>query len=254
MTTNNFAVLDALLYACDENFILYGGYVRDSLDSTATRSKDLDVLISPKGLNKFSQLVSRMGGRKVVPHTPPQPAYASVTFSLQLGDQEISLDCSVPSSTQEWCDFTCNNLQLSSKGNLSVRCCSSTDNRSAFLLSCLQDIQAKKLVPMCPQAWLTLDCPTNRQHYVSLVSRALKMMRRGWTLEDGALKFAVAKIPASSEALVKCTICLEDIGEPLTGVVLTCDHSYHIDCLKTLMHSDGPPSYKCPLCKQEIKF
>lgn len=250
MTATNFTVLETLLYACDENFILYGGYVRDSLDSTASGSKDLDVVISPQGLIKFGTLITRMGGRKV---DSPQPiTYESATFSLILNDQECLIDCSQPSSAQNWCDFTCNNLQMSTTGNLSVRCCP-TANKGAFLFTCIHDIQAKKLVPMCPSAWLTLDGPTNRQHYVSLVSRALKMMRRGWTLHhrEGKLKFTVAEISPSPE---RCTICQYDIGEPMTGVVLICGHSYHIDCLKTLMEGHGPPSYKCPVCKQEIGF
>lgn len=261
MTTTGFTILETLLYACDESCILYGGYVRDSLDqSLGLPSKDLDVLISPKGLEKFSMAMKKLGARTL--DKKLQENYESTTFSVTLNNQEILVDCSLPSSTQGWCDFTCNNLQMSTTDQLSTRCCP-LPNRGNFLFTCIQDIQAKRLIPMCPLSWLTLDTRCNRQRYVSLVFRALKMMSRGWTLgphlQGGELEFTVVEIEACPQGGVqpvynRCTICQEDITKPWSGVELSCSHCYHIDCLKTLMCGSGPSSYKCPVCKQDIKF
>lgn len=38
------------------------------------------------------------------------------------------------------------------------------------------------------------------------------------------------------------------------ALTLICGHSFHLDCVTSLMLNEGPVSYKCPLCKKTMLF
>lgn len=247
MSLTGFKIVEAMISLADDRAILYGGYIRDSLTEERV-PKDLDVIMSESGAMRLSKAIEKLGGTVA----KVKGDYETLRLSVSLAGEMCNIDCTAP-EMYNWCDFTCNNLQLTSDGTMSLRC----NRPNLDLLRCIRDINAKKLVPMCPQEWLlTFETANDRQYMVNLLQRAMKMMRRGWTLQPHLngeqLHFVATKINPQVEQ--KCPVCQEAITKSLTAVDLKCNHSFHIKCLKKLIHSNGPSSYKCPICRQNIKF
>ena len=98
----------------------------------------------------------------------------------------------------DWCDFTFNNLLMTSgsngmdsrngeRGSLSLRVEDPTKKfgSAQFLGICIRDIIGHRLVPMCPDEYLVLTEETTaeiRRHHVNMIATAIRMIDKGWTL------------------------------------------------------------------------
>lgn len=49
-----------------------------------------------------------------------------------------------------------------------------------------------------------------------------------------------------------CPLDMTEIGKCEASVTTTCDHAFHLDCLKKVVGQDGVLK-ECPCCKEELK-
>lgn len=282
-------ILLNLIRHADSRSSIYGGVIRDMLDTNKMPSdlrSDIDVVISRMGYERFLE-ATQLGGflrevkekpMGVAPHRGGRYSHHDespiVTYNvlLEIGSTEFELDLNV--GKQNTCDFTCNNLMQSpdNPNAITTRCADPMGTTGLpWITRCIRDIAERVLVPMCPVEVLSLNersSQGDRCKTVNLIRRAMKRMQEGYTLKShlsgAALTFEVYQpIPSNqpqedhsegSVDLEKCSICQEVMDKPLTSVVLLCGHPLHIDCLLSLVHTEGTPSSRCPICRKVVMF
>jgi len=260
-------IIESCLKLADERSTIFGGYLRDIFDpnNQSREFKDLDILITDRGATQFTNTLEAAGFLRSV-EKPLRSAYSTRTLQVEIQGEMISMDISLLEGHRrhkEWCDFTCNNLckvtssgEIGQPGGITTRV---TDPSGKFtdemwLAKCMQDIATHTLTLMCPGEWLTMTKQSNREErirHIRLIQRTMKMMRRGWKLGPSLngldLKFKIYK---GDDV---CSIC-RDKMEDGSGVVLTCSHPFHIDCIYKMACENGPTSYSCPLCREHLNF
>lgn len=260
-------IVYSLLQAADSNVTIYGGIIRDLFDPSKqgkTGTSDIDVFIGKWGYKQFLEAVINAGFIRECTEKKAGPAHLGGAYShsrieqsfnvvLEVEKRLFSLDLNVGS--HDVCDFTCNNLCFESGRNIRTRCEDVfTKTKGLMWMSrCIQDIVNHRLVPMCPLSVMRIDersGPSQRRQHINLVRRAMIRMAQGYTLEphlDGSrLIFEVYK------GFNQCPCCLDTMLEDLAAVMLLCGHPVHINCLLSIVHTDGPPSTRCPLCRSPL--
>lgn len=122
------------------------------------------------------------------------------------------------------------------------------NNDPLFLISTLNDIKQKRLVPLYEKN-LTMDHEfflADRDYYLNIFKTTCKYMKNAWQF-----------IPYSKRVHTThngtCSICMVDDGQK---VKLECGHVYHKKCLIHLMSLE--PEYKhanlCPYCRKPIQI
>ena len=265
---NGIQIIEDCLSISDKKFIIFGGYLRDIFDPTNMNHtfKDIDVMLTNNGLNKFRVIIEAAGFLRSI-CKPINSDYSNQVFELEIQGQKISMDINTienQSRFGQWCDFTCNNLckirsaksSIGHSTGITTRCAHPSNDltNEKWLAKCLHDISSHLLVPMCPPEWMVMHKDSKREeriHHIGMIRRAMKMIKRGWTLMRGLnglkLKFTIYN------GTEECAICQEKIDEK-TGVQLVCKHPYHIDCLYHLACGEGPTAYNCPTCREHIMF
>jgi len=260
-------IIESCLKLADSRSTIFGGYLRDVFDPSNVdhKFKDLDILITNQGITKFIDILDAAGFIRSM-EKPIHGVYSTRTLHTEINGESLVMDVSILEGHghhKEWCDFTCNNLckvvgcdHIGQSGGITTRVADPTGKfvGEYWLAKCLQDISSHTLVLMCPGEWLIMNKQSSREHricHIRLIQRTMKMMRRGWKLGPSLnglnLNF---KIYNGTDL---CTICQEKM-EDVTGIVLTCKHAFHIDCIYRMACEDGPTSYSCPLCREHISF
>ena len=71
------------------------------------------------------------------------------------------------------------------------------------------------------------------------------------TRNDKASEVKREKVDFYCDYVVNCNICLEKYSSQAKPVCLpTCGHTFCVNCLSALMHSDTAFQIKCPVCRQ----
>lgn len=241
-------IITMIKFLSHDDFYIHGGYVRDSI--IGEDSKDIDIYIKSIHLKYMKEEKNFFLFKE-----EDQTTYnmKCTKFECKIVNQIIKLD--VMTNTIMDRDFTCNNLCLY-KGVMK------THNDSIDIFTCLNDIRDRKLVPMFPESWLKFgEKAENRIHYVKMIMRALKMMRRGWKLyphiNGKELKFQTPPLKKEKDELEEITCIICQSRKPfkdLTCVILKCSHKFHIKCLFGVVKESSPNAEKCPLCRKKIEF
>lgn len=260
-------IVMGLLTKADPHYRLYGGMIRDYIDPANVNKEfsDIDVVISETGCKEFVDLAETANFvREMKEKTNTNGrryATSNTTYNVILDIAGKTIEVDLNCSDQEWCDFTCNNLvhskNIADQSGVATRCRDLTGKLKGlqWIGKCIGDICNHQLVLMCPVECMSMNTGSTapeRRKCINLIRRTMKMMRRGWTLcrhlNGQELRFETY---AGTE---KCSICHEEMSAPLTAVKIMCGHALHIDCLHGLSHTEGPTSYKCPLCRVHLAF
>ncbi len=63
---------------------------------------------------------------------------------------------------------------------------------------------------------------------------------------------AIIKSQPAEPIHENCSICFDSLHIGQT-VVLSCNHSLHVQCLRNMLEANGPGSERCPLCRRPIE-
>lgn len=233
-----FEILEAVLRRVDPKYAFFGVALTELLDPSVPLDRvpnELKIrLITPK-YNRLLHIledVSFLRSSLTREGYEKGSSYVTSTLELVISGTPFNLEILACNRANmfEWCDFTFNNLLMTAgssgitsrngdRGSLSLRVEDPTKKLGSaqFLGVCIRDIISHRLVPMCPDDYLILTeetSPELRRHHVSMISTAIRMMEKGWTLcpslTGKTLEFTLYTSGSSHDV---CSICLESLGE-----------------------------------------
>ncbi len=238
-------------------FYVFGGYVRDKINGD--KPSDIDLFISNKELKQSFIEILKITGLISIVHNLKN--YGSSSYDLSRtklnlpGFEEIRFDIVNPISDSfenfTYCDFTCNNLIIDSKGNISTRCFldGSGISQSEWTCRCINDATNKRLVWMIHEnSFLYLESDKERISFNFLLKKRLqKMLKKGYKDSHTTLtSFNLWTIPsATCDTCEICGIEYEDDSEDFS-IELKCNHGFHFSCLKRWD--------SCPTCHKKIEY
>lgn len=243
-----FEILEAILRRVDSKYSFFGVALTELLDPSVPLDRvpnELKIRLSTPKYNRLFHILEdvsflrssliREGREKGKPYTMSELELmiSGTPFNLEV------LACNSP-NIFDWCDFTFNNLLMTAgatgvasrngdRGSLSLRVDDPTKKLGSaqFLGICIRDIIGHRLVPMCPDDYLVLTeetSPELRRHHVNMISTAIRMIEKGWTLcpslTGKTLEFTLYTLGSSHDV---CSICLESLGETECGKEKECE-------------------------------
>lgn len=255
-------------------YYAFGGWVRDSL--LGVKPSDLDFFISePSFCNNIIQILKATGrikNNRVSKDSHYNSQFSTYHFKFITNSSEmIKIDLvtlrgeeSVPD-----CDFTCNNLILTSDGSISTRL-SSPDKgvpESQWTMRCMQDVIGKRLVWILPRGKFKIsgqDFEKRLELSWKMEYRLQKMLDKGFTLSKVNLTgFQLVKLKSHLDVEVGqepsecCGICqesflAEECDHFKKSTKLTCGHDYHYKCIRKWKIDQKKDT--CPICRAKIYY
>lgn len=232
-----FEILEAVLRRVDPKYAFFGVALTELLDPSVPLDRvpnELKIRLTTQKYNRLLHVLEDVSFlRSSLIREGHEKGRAYMLSSLDLSIQGTPFNLSVLACNNinmfDWCDFTFNNLLMTSgsngmasrngeRGSLSLRVEDPTKKfgSAQFLGICIRDIIGHRLVPMCPDEYLVLTEDTTseiRRHHVNMIATAIRMIDKGWTLcpslTGKALLFTLYTPGASHDV---CSICLDSLG------------------------------------------
>ncbi len=232
-----FEILEAVLRRIDPKYAFFGVALTELLDPSVPLDRvpnELKIRLTTQKYNCLLHVLEDVSFlRSSLIREGHEKGRAYMLSSLDLSIQGTPFNLSVLACNNinmfDWCDFTFNNLLMTSgsngmdsrntmRGSLSLRVEDPTKKfgSAQFLGICIRDIIGHRLVPMCPDEYLVLTEETTaeiRRHHVNMIATAIRMIDKGWTLcpslTGKTLSFTLYTPGASHDV---CSICLDALG------------------------------------------
>lgn len=259
-------VLNGLRFACSEgnrSFFVYGGVPRDLLRND--KFHDIDVYVQDKrNVKNFCTFLKRADRLRAESHNQRggNNQYSSTILDVQTSRSD-HLQVDITSHHKSFigglCDFTCNNLVLTSDGNITTRVPPPPNVPSAmWTLTCIRDAIEGKLCWMIPDKAVKHLTPKSYNEFRNKMDeRYQKMIAKGFgprcsTLSAFSCQELKRYTPSPS---CLCAICKEEYSETCAKdrVLLHCNHHFHTECIDSWV-SSGRYHSTCPICRETIQL
>ena len=271
---------------------VFGGYVRDKL--LGVEPVDMDIYASRKVIKDFLEFLrasERLVAyrRNITDITSNEMDYFCFKIQVEVPGQDRIVSIDLVTDQQIWrhtptpfrstkhCDFTCNNLVMYYDGSISSRVKIANMTREDTTTMCIRDVMTKRLnnmytLPELPGGTET-PSPSDYNHqmysYQKYRTRIQKMQSKGFVIyEDLSVHcapFPEMQFPDNASTLLEegqdpsqltCAICRGDYDQETIRqtIVCTCNHHYHIDCIRRWCQSDQSNASSCPTCRALVSY
>jgi hypothetical protein len=234
----------------DAGFVIFGGYVRDTL--RGDRPNDIDVMGVPsrhakKFLKSFKKLLVHRDEYSDAYYTHSRHSYTMGIPGVDAKfDYEIDIDfVKNPECGGAGVDFDVNTLGMKYvKGEMVIF--SLVTLKKHPLCSVLSNVYAKKFEIVSPILQLSPRTAIDSVKYLKLIRRYMKMIGRGWVCETPLPPHF--KDMMSTDNTGECVVCMDDMKTFFK--MNCCKNSICTSC--TMKIIETVKTDECPFCRQHF--
>jgi hypothetical protein len=220
-----------------DNFVLYGGAVRDFVSNVPFEQiQDFDVFVTQSDVCGIKHLVWCGFLEKEEVSDDSSDTNGEIYY-LKFLDHRVKID--VTYNELDKFDFTCNSMKMTfsmSAGTIVPKLEFSSMDVFKHIAARQLVMADDKIIPFSILVALDLN---ERRHWFKLLSRAIKMVKRGWSA-DWLTLFEIN----NSGPIEVCPILMDKSNFTMR---LECGHAF--DSESILEHLSNP-NPRCPLCRQ----
>lgn len=226
----------------ENDVFVFGGFVRDIIRNR--KFSDLDIFIKEKKIIKEVVEMLEVTGRLIEKNKKIKYGKGEIVTIVVETPNGTKFNVDLVNFNIE-CDFLCNNLMITSKGNIKARTLlkkktSSLENM-LLVLQCLNDISSGTLTLVNEEGLKDLDT----RERIQRIRRYHKMISYGFKKNEFIESLYIVK---GSED--RCSICLSDQSDDGNILFRTkCNHLFHVECIENCFTNKID---KCPNCREEL--
>lgn len=224
----------------DSDVFVFGGFVRDVIRNR--KFTDIDIFIKQENIIKDVVDMLEVTGRLIEKNKKMNYGKREIVSIVVESPNGTKFNVDLVNFNIE-CDFLCNNLMITSRGNIRARTLNTKSELEDMLLvlQCLSDISTGTLTHVNEDSLKKLDTCERIQR----IKRYQKMISYGFqknkTIEDLYIVDSLEE---------KCSICLSECSKDENVLFRTkCNHVFHIDCIEECFTNK---IYKCPNCRKKL--